>query len=303
MNLANTVGLTHKERGPAVTDLQRALLRLGYYGIRFALDGDYGRNTLGAVLACKYDLVRVYGVARKDLQYAPRAGNPGSLSASGEVTRVFADCLQTLVAGGTLRGVEAWRTPARDEVADADLKVREFLLAEAARTAFPAQLLWTIFGVESGANHFDHFGHVKFGIDWRGRNYGETVNFSVEGAAEPWVRSRGWGLTQYTPTNVSALPRPMPAYISSVGANLRTAIRLFVHKFTAFSKRRPCSFPTAAAASYDCRTCLRSKGFDPVTYSDAVQQPCSWLKAVWAYNGVTPAGRRYMEHVVRNIIR
>jgi peptidoglycan hydrolase-like protein with peptidoglycan-binding domain len=303
MSLNDAVGVAHKDQGPAIGELQRALLRLGYYGIRFAIDTDYGRNTLGAVLACKYDLITHYGVARDDLKYAPQAGSPGTLSASGEVTRIFADCLQTLVAGEKLRGVDAWRTPSRAEIADAGLNVREFLLAEAAKTAFPAQLLWTMFGVESGANHFDPFGHVKFGIDWRGRSYKETVNFSPEGAAEPWVRSRGWGLTQYTPTNAWALPRPMPDYIASVGANLRTAIRLFIGKFNAFSKRNPCSHPTGVAPSYDCRTCLRSRGFDPATYSDGIQQPCSWLKAVWAYNGVTPAGRRYMEQVVRNTIR
>jgi hypothetical protein len=57
-----------------------------------------------------------------------------------------------------------------------------------------------------------------------------------------------------------------------------------------------------AAQSYDCRTCLRSRGYDPVGYSDQLQQPCSWIKAVWAYNGLSPAGRKYMERVVRNIL-
>jgi peptidoglycan hydrolase-like protein with peptidoglycan-binding domain len=303
VSLDHILGVAHRDKGPAVGALQRTLLRLGYYGIRFAIDEDYGRNTLGAVLACKYDLVTLYRVPGHDLGYAPLAGNPGSLSASGRVTPAFADCLETLLAAKKVGDVEPWLLPTREQVADAGLNVREFFLAEAAKTPFPAQLLWAIFGVESGGNHFDRFGHVKFGVDWRGRNYAETVNFSVDGAAEPWVRSRGWGLTQFTPTNVSALPRPMPEYIVSVGANLRTAIRLFMHKFQAFSKRHPCTFPSGAAPSYDCRTCLRSQGFDPATYSDGLQQPCSWLKAVWAYNGVTPAGRKYMEHVVRNIIR
>jgi hypothetical protein len=303
MSLQQAVGVTHNDQGPAVGALQRALLRLGYYGIRFAIDGDYGRNTLGAVLACKYDLSTVYGIKRHDIKYAPRAGSPGSLSASGEVTAVFVDALQTLLEGRSVGGTASWRTPARTEVADAGLNVREFLLAEAGTTPFPAQLLWTIVGVESGASHFDHLGHVKFGVDWRGRNYGETVNFSQAGASEPWVRSRGWGLTQFTPFNAPALPRPMPDYITSVAANLRTAVRLFIGKFKAFSKGKPCVHPSRTAPSFDCRTCLRGRGFDPATYSDGVQQPCSWLKAVWAYNGVTPAGRKYMEQVVRHVLR
>jgi peptidoglycan hydrolase-like protein with peptidoglycan-binding domain len=303
MSLRPAVGAVLNDKSPAIGALQRALLRLGYYGIRFAIDDHFGRNTLGAVLACKYDLVTQYGISRHDLNYAPRPGESGSLVASGAITPVFVDCLETLLAGNRVGGKDPWLTPARAQVPDADLKVREFLLAEAATVAFPAQLLWAIVGVESGANHFDQYGHVKFGIDWRGRNYSETVNFSPQGAAEPWVRSRGWGLTQYTPTNVSVLPRPVPEYIVSVAANLRTAVRLFIRKFEAFSRRHPCSYPSQGAPSYDCRACLRSRGFDPATYSDAVQQPCSWLKAVWAYNGVTPAGRKYMEGLVRNLIR
>ncbi|OFX27891.1 MAG: hypothetical protein A2Z07_09280 [Armatimonadetes bacterium RBG_16_67_12] len=303
MSLSQAVGAALNDRSSAIGELQRALLRLGYYGVRFAIDDDFGRNTLGAVLACKYDLATVYSISRRDLKYAPRSGDSGSLVASGAITPVLVDCIKTLLAGSKLGGKDPWLTPARAQVADADLKVREFFLAEAATAAFPAQLLWAIVGVESGANHFDPYGHVKFGIDWRGRNYGETVNFSPEGAAEPWVRSRGWGLTQYTPTSVSALPRPMPDYIVSVASNLRTAIRLFIRKFEAFSRRHPCSYPSQGAPSYDCRACLQSRGFDPITYSDLAQQPCSWLKAVWAYNGVTPAGRKYMEGVVRNLIR
>lgn len=303
MSLARAVGAVLHDKSSAIGELQRALLRLGYYGVRFAIDDSFGRNTLGAVLACKYDLVTVYGVSRRDLKYAPRPGDSGSVAASGAITPVFVDCLKTLLAGDKLGGQDTWLTPTRAQVADADLKVREFLLAEAATATFPAQLLWAIVGVESGASHFDLYGHVKFGIDWRGRNYGETVNFSPEGSAEPWIRSRGWGLTQYTPTNVSVLPRPMPDYIVSVASNVRTAIRLFIRKFEVFSNRHPCSYPSQGAPSYDCRGCLRPRGFDPTAYSDTVQQPCSWLKAVWAYNGVTPAGRKYMEGLVRNLIR
>lgn len=303
MSLSGAVGAAPGDKAPPLGEVQRALLRLGYYGIRFAIDNDFGRNTLGAVLACKYDLVTVYGIDRRDLRYDPRPGDAASLVASGTITPVFVECLETLLAGNRLGGEVPWQTPAREQVADADLKVREFLSAESAVIAFPAQLMWAIVGVESGANHFDPYGRVKFGIDWRGRNYAETLNFSVEGAVEPWVRSRGWGLTQYTPTNVSALPRPMPDYILSVAANLRIAIRLFIRKFEAFSLRRPCSHPSPETPSYDCRACLRLRGFDPAAYSDAVQQPCSWLKAVWAYNGVTPSGRRYMEGLVRNLIR
>lgn len=303
MGLEDAVGVAHGDKGPAVGELQRALLRLGYYGIRFTLDSDYGRNTLGAVLACKYDLVNTHGISRADLTYAPAPRDPASLSASGAATTTFIDCLQTLLAGRRLGRQDPWLLPTRAQVADADLSVREFLMAEAQTTPFPAQLLWTIIGVESGSSHFDHLGHVKFGVDWRGRSYKETVNFSLAGSAEPWVRSRGWGLAQYTPYNVSALPRPMPDYILSVGANIRTAVRLFIRKFEAFSRRNPCVHPSAQAPSYDCRACLRGRDFDPASYSDGVQQPCSWLKAVWAYNGVTPAGRRYMESVVRHVMR
>ncbi len=303
MSLAGAVGAAFGDGGPSVTDLQRVLLRLGYYGIRFAIDGDFGRNTLGAVLACKYDLVTVYGVGRRDLGYAPAGGNRASLIASGSVTAVFADCLETLIAGRPLVGQEPWRLPTRADVADADLDVPAFLNEEAARPdRFPAQLLWEVLGVESGADHFDGFGNVKFGVDWQGQTYAQVVNFTAEASREPWVRSRGWGLAQYTPYRAAALPRPMPNYILSVRANVRTAVALFRRKFQAFTARHPCSFPSVAAPSYDCRTCLRSRAFDPVTYSDQTQQPCSWIKAVWAYNGLSAAGRKYMERVVRNAL-
>ncbi len=67
MSLTAAQSATFGDGGPSIADLQRALLRLGYYGIRFAVDGAFGRNTLGAVLACKYDLVTVYGIAASDL--------------------------------------------------------------------------------------------------------------------------------------------------------------------------------------------------------------------------------------------
>lgn len=289
--------------GPHVADVQRALLRLGYYGIRFAIDGVFGRNTLGAVLACKYDLVTVYGIAASDLGYAPAPGDPASLIASGVVTAVFVDSLETLLDERPLRDREAWLLPTRAQVADADLDVRSFLDDEAAASPrFPAQLLWEVLGVESGANHFDAAGNVKFGVDWEGRTYAQVVNFTPEASREPWVRSRGWGLSQYTPYRVAALPRPMPDYILSVRANVRTAIAVFRHKFAAFTSRHPCSYPSVESPSYDCRACLRSRAFDPAAYSDQAQQPCSWLKAVWAYNGLSPAGRKYMERVARNVL-
>ncbi|MDQ7859469.1 MAG: hypothetical protein QN174_05790 [Armatimonadota bacterium] len=282
--------------------LQRALRRLGYYGARFALDGDYGPNTLGAVLACKYDLIAVHGFGRRDLGYAPVAGEGPSLRASGRITRTFARGLAALLAGERLGGQDPWLVPARAQVADADLDVRAFLAREAARAPFPAPLLWEVLAVESGANHFDALGYVKYGVDWRGASYSQTVTFTPAASSEPWVRSRGWGLAQYTPANEPALPRPMPAYITSVAANVRTAIALFRHKFQAFSRRHPCSYPSREAPAYDCRACLRGRHFDPVTYSEATQEPCSWLRAVWAYNGLSPAGRRYMERVARNVM-
>ncbi len=304
MNLTAAVGAAFGDGGTQVADVQRALLRLGYYGIRFAIDGAFGRNTLGAVLACKYDLVTVYGMKRRDIRYAPEEGNRASLIASGSVTAVFADVLQTLLGGGSVGGVESWRLPTRAQVSDADVDVRAFVNDEArGADRFPAHLLWEILGVESAADHFDRFGNVKFGVDWQGRTYAQIVNFAPEGSREPWVRSRGWGLSQYTPYRVAALPRPMPDYILSVLANVRTAMALFRRKFAVFTRRNPCSFPSVASPSYDCRTCLRSRQFDPVAYSDQLQQPCSWIKAVWAYNGLSAAGRKYMERVVRNLLR
>jgi len=303
MSLAHAVGAALGDSGPAVTDLQRALLRLGYYGIRFVIDGVYGRNTLGAILACKYDLIATYGTRRRDLRYAPQPGKRASLVASGLVTAAFAECLETMLEERRLGGREPWRLPTRAEVSDAALDIRAFVNDESrAPERFPPQLFWQILGVESGADHFDRLGNVKYGVDWQGKTYAQVVNFSPESSHEPWVRSRGWGLSQYTPYRVAALPRPMPDYILSVKANVRTAIALFRRKFAAFTRRNPCSFPSVSAPSYDCRTCLRARGFDPVGYSDQLQQPCSWIKAVWAYNGLSAAGRRYMERVVRAVL-
>lgn len=289
------------DTGPAVAALQRALLRLGYYGVRFALDGIYGPNTLGAILACKHDLVTVYGQRRGPLAYAPADRDRRSQTTSGRVTPAFADAVRALLAGEALGGVPAWRLPSRAEVADAGLDVRAALAAEAQRPAFPVHLLWEILAVESGASHFDHHGYVKFGVDWRGRTYAQTVTFTPEAASAPWVRSRGWGLAQYTPPG-GALPRPMPDYILSVAANLRTAVALFRRKFETVTARRPCSYPSQAAPAYQCPLCLRSRLPDPAAYSAAAQQPCSWLLAAWAYNGMAPAGRKYMERVARNLV-
>ncbi|MGQ0550115.1 MAG: peptidoglycan-binding domain-containing protein [Armatimonadota bacterium] len=304
MNLDEAVGAAFGDGGSPVADVQRALLRLGYYGIRFAIDGAFGRNTLGAVLACKYDLVTTYGMRRRDLRYAPVAGNRASLIASGSVTGALAESLRTMLNGGMLGNHEPWRLPTRNDVLDADLDLRAFVEDEAGEVdRFPPQLFREILGVESGSDHFDRFGNVKFGVDWQGQTYAQVVNFTPEASREPWVRSRGWGLSQYTPYRVAALPRPMPDYILSVRANVRTAIALFRRKFEAFTRRNPCSFPSVASPSYDCRMCLRSRGFDPIAYSDQLQQPCSWIKAVWAYNGLSAAGRKYMERVVRNLLR
>lgn len=285
-------------RGPQVAELQRALLRLGYYGIRFAIDGEFGRNTLGAVLACKYDLVNYYGIPPEELGYAPARA-----AASGQVTGEFARCVEALLATGALGGRQAWLLPSRAQVADAEISVAECVEAEAQAAGAPAPLLREILAVESGASHFDGGGYVKFNVDWCGRAYGQVVNFTPGASWEPWVRSRGWGLAQYTPHRVAALPRPMPDYILSVRANIRAAARLFAGKFRSATLRLPCSYPAEGAGSHDCGSCLRARGFDPAAYSDRRQQPCSWLKAVWAYNGLSPAGRKYMERVALNILR
>jgi hypothetical protein len=251
-------------------------------------------------VACKYDLATAYGLERRALGYGPAAGDAGSVEASGRVTPAFADTLATMLSGGRVGGREPWIVPVRAQVADADLDVPAYLAREADAEPFPARLLSEMLAVESGADHFDPLGNVKYGVDWRGRSYAQTVTFTPAAAAEPWVRSRGWGLAQYTPANDAALPRPMPDYITSVAANIRAGVRVFRHKFQAFSRRHPCSYPSPEAPSYDCRACLRGRNFDPATYSAVAQEPCSWLRAVWAYNGLSAAGRRYMERVARN---
>jgi hypothetical protein len=303
MSLSQALGAAFGDSGPPVAELQRALLRLGYYGIRFVIDGVFGSNTLGAVLACKYDLVTGYGVEPEDVGYAPVPGDRAGLIASGEATAAFLNVVEQLLGGAPLHGHDPWLLPTREQVADANLDVRTFLDAEAtAPSRFPVQLFWEILGAESGASHFDPYGNVKFGVDWEGDTYAQVVNFTAETSWEPWVRSRGWGLSQYTPYRVAALPRPMPEYILSVRGNIRTALDLFHGKFEKLTKRHPCSFPSTEAPSYDCRTCLRSRLPDPAAYSNQVQLPCSWIKAVWAYNGLSAAGRMYMERVVRNVL-
>ncbi len=286
------------DRGPRVAELQRALLRLGYYGIRFAIDGEFGRNTLGAVLACKHDLVRGYGVPPEELGY-----DPAHAVASGRLTGEFGRCIEALLEHGALRGRRAWLLPSRAQVADAGIGIAGCAEEEALAAGAPPRLFGEILAVESGASHFDGDGYVKFNVDWLGRTYGQVVSFTPDASREPWVRSRGWGLSQYTPYRIAALPRPMPDYILSVRANIRAAARLFVGKFRSATLGRPCSHPSGGAGGPDCGECLRGRGFDPAAYSDGHQQPCSWLKAVWAYNGLSRAGKKYMERVALNILR
>jgi hypothetical protein len=301
-------GMAERRRGGQVADgvieqLQLDLLALGYYGIRFGVDGQFNANVLGALVALKYDLANVYHVPGGQIGYPQDPTSPGAIIEAGAVDANTAGYIRQMVAGQPLNGLLPWLLPTRDDVADRDLTLADFVRAEAERGAwFPAPLFLAILGKESGGDHFDTYGNVKYGVDWvgyspnSGYSFRDRVNFNPNNEQAPWINSRGWGLTQYTPFRVHDLPRPMPDYVLSIGANLRTAIDLFRGKFRlSFSKQRDCTFPERG----NCPKCLVN--FDPSTYSADVQAPCSWLAAVWAYNGWSPSGFAYMQRVVNGV--
>jgi hypothetical protein len=301
-------GMAEQRRGGQVADgvierLQLDLLALGYYGIRFGMNGQFNANVLGAVVALKYDLVNTYHVPGGQIGYPQDPITPGAIVEVGVVDANTAGYIRQMVAGRPVNGILPWLLPTRDDVTDRDLTLADFVRAEAGRDPwFPAPLFLAILGKESGGDHFDTYGNVKYGVDWVGYspngayNFRDRVNFNPNNEQAPWINSRGWGLTQYTPFKVHDLPRPMPDFILSIGANLGTAINLFRGKFRqSFSKQRDCTFPERG----NCTKCLAN--FDPSTYSADVQAPCSWLAAVWAYNGWTMNGFAYMQRVINSL--
>ena len=308
-------GVEEAARGGPVADgvltsLQRDLRALGYYGSRNALVGRFGPTTLGGILALKYDLVHTYHVAPDSLGYpAEDPVTADEMAAASTVTPTLDGLVRTMLAGQSVNGVLPWLLPTRADVADrdalvADLVYAEFQAALQAGQPFAYPLFNTLLGKESGGLHFDDGGNVKYGIDWTGKraggqqDYADVVEFNPDNESAPWVMSRGWGLTQYTPYLVHDLPRPMPDYILSVRANVRTAIDLFRAKFT-YGRQNPCNFPSREAPSYRCGDCLAR--WDPQTYSRADELPCSWLLATWAYNGLSQRGFDYMVDVVRRV--
>lgn len=308
-------GLEEEARGGQVGDgviqsLQRDLRALGYYGSRLGLAGRFGPNTLGGVLALKYDLIHTYGAPPDEIGYpADDPVTADEMYAASGINAAFELHLRAMLEGQTTNGVLPWLLPTRDDVADADQLVYELVMAEyqagvAEGRPFPHQLFTAILGKESGGEHFDAAGNVKYGVDWVGARaggeptYADIVEFNPDNESAPWIKSRGWGLTQYTPYLQHDLPRPMPDYILSVQGNLRTAIDLFRTKFT-YGLQNPCNFPARETPSYHCGECL--SGWDPESYTRQEELPCSWLLAVWAYNGLTDASFQYMTRVVRAI--
>ena len=308
-------GLEESARGGQVRDgviqsLQRDLRALGYYGSRLSLAGRFGPNTLGGVLALKYDLIHTYGVPPDEIGY-PVADplTADEMYAASVITAAFELHLRAMLEGQTTNGMLPWLLPTRDDVADGERLVYEMVMEEYAAgqregRPFPQQLFTAILGKESGGEHFDAVGNVKYGVDWVGAraggepDYADIVEFNPDNESAPWIKSRGWGLTQYTPYLQHDLPRPMPDYVLSVQANLRTAIDLFRTKFT-YGRQNSCNFPSLEAPSYRCGECL--SGWDPETYNRQDELPCSWLLAVWAYNGLTDTSFQYMTRVVRAI--
>lgn len=308
-------GLEEAARGGQVEDgiiqsLQRDLRALGYYGSRLSITGRFGPNTMGGVLALKYDLIHTFGTPPDEIGYpAVDPVEADELYAASTITPAFELHLRAMLAGETTNGVLPWLLPTHDDVPDADQAIYDMVMAEYQTglqegRPFPHQLFTAILGKESGGEHFDSAGNVKYGVDWVGAraggepDYADIVEFNPDNESAPWIKSRGWGLTQYTPYLQHDLPRPMPDYILSVQGNLRTAIDLFRTKFT-YGQQNPCNFPSRETPEYRCAECL--SGWDPTTYTRREELPCSWLLAVWAYNGLTDASFQYMTNVVRHV--
>lgn len=293
-----------------LTSLQRDLRALGYYGSRNALVGRFGPTTLGGILALKYDLIHTYGVTGDEIGYpTPDPVTANEMYAASAITPATNQLIHAMMQGKPVTGVLPWLLPTRDDVTDHSASVDDLVYAEYQAgmqlgKPFPYLLFATLLGKESGGQHFDAAGNIKYAIDWVGRRvggestYADVVEFNPDNESAPWVMSRGWGLTQYTPFQVADLPRPMPDYVLSIRANIRTAIDLFRGKFT-YGRRNPCNFPTLEAPSFRCGECLA--GWDPVTYTRTDELPCSWLLATWAYNGLSQRGFDYMVDVVRRV--
>ena len=252
-----------------VRALQADLRALGY--LKRGIDGQFGDGTRLAVRRLQHDLMFNTGASTKGDGRAPvamTAYNRGVTATSGVVDAALADSIAALLADPQCPRLPQSTDPkAANQAAMA-------LIARTASAVAPAPFLLAIFEQESGGQQFA-----------QPQSHGDTDDFVVLGldfdkAAVDFVKSRGYGLGQYTLFHHPPRPEEVAGIMLDPLRNTQTAFGTLRDKFNNYLvgatdgtraddrmaehpllPLRTCRYaPNDARFLSDCQGCAREAG-------------------------------------------
>ncbi len=200
--------------------LQRDLRRLGY--LASGIDGVFGPQTEGAVMALQHDLLHNNGKGSDSVApVSVRDYNKSRVTrVDGAVDEGLAACIVEMLADGRF-----CKVPSSDSPAAENAKIEPSLKA-AADGIVPAPFLRAILKQESGLRHYreptarDEDNFVVVGLD--------------KAAGSPGVASRGYGIGQVTLFHHPPRESELAGLILNVEKNIAAAARLLRVKFDLF---------------------------------------------------------------------
>ncbi len=261
-----------------VRDLQHDLRRLGY--LRRTIDGAFGAGTRRAVMALQHDLLVNDGRSAQGDGAAPvpiNGYNKGRVSAAtGIVDQGLVACIVDMLDDAAY--------PKLPDTADpvASNRAAVQIIADMPAARVPPPWLLAILTQETGLQHYavprapdDLDTFVILGTD-------------LDPADPNVIRSRGYGIGQYTLFHHPPRPEEVSGFITDPRANVARAIAELRGKFDAFvngpasraddriaeagtGPLRECIFPPGDAAHMRaCKGCIAAAGTRPITMGTPV---------------------------------
>ncbi len=268
-----------------VQELQRDLRRLGY--LRRTIDGAFGPGTRRAVLALQHDLLANDGRSSQGDGAAPVAitgYNGGRVTApTGIVDQSLVACIVEMLDDDAYPKLP----DAADPVAANRQAVQ--LIADMSADRVPPPWLLAILTQETGQMHYA-VPHAA----------GDVDTFVIVGtdldAADPTViRSRGYGIGQYTLFHHPPRPEEVTGFITDPQANVGRAVSELREKFDSFvngpasraddriaeagaGPLRECTFPAGDPRhKRACHDCIAAAGTRAITMGTPVVPGSSLL--------------------------
>jgi len=252
-----------------IKDLQRDLRRLGY--LRSGIDGVLGNGTARAIKGLQHDLLTNNGSSRAGDGSAPVRMidfNRGVTAETGEADQALVESISALLDDSRIPALPSTANPAAENQ-------RILSLVRALPPAVPTSFLLAILTQESGLKHFHEPGSsdddtfITVGLD----------TGKVEDQQEHIIKSRGYGVGQYTLFHHPPGAGEVADFMMDPGKNVQRASRELRDKFDHFVNSpgstaddriaeigpvplRECKFAKSDPRFLtDCKQCLADAGF------------------------------------------